>query len=79
MITALKTGGSVGIMLSRQLARMGSGMETETEKASVVGVASMRALYDATRRDYEKKKIYFYTQSMFDGEFWQRRRVLPSV
>ena len=69
MITALRMGCSVGIMLSKQLQQRDSDDTVESIDFNFV-----KTLFEDTRKDYEKKRLYFYKQSMFDGDFWQRRR-----
>jgi 2-polyprenyl-6-methoxyphenol hydroxylase-like FAD-dependent oxidoreductase len=67
MITAIRMGCSVGIMLAKQLFP-----SADSKKA--IDLESVKGLFDEARKDYEKKKGYFYSQSMFASAFWQRRR-----
>lgn len=71
MITALRMGGSLGIVLARKLQQSGAPQgSTESE----LGLDLVRKQYEECRKDYEKKRSYFYRQSMFSSEFWQRQK-----
>ncbi|KAF8201994.1 hypothetical protein K438DRAFT_1965448 [Mycena galopus ATCC 62051] len=69
IITSLRSGVAVGEMLAEEL-RQHHHLSTLT----VGGLTSIANLYNATWEDYGKKRLYFYTQSMFNSDFWQRRR-----
>lgn len=66
MITALRMGCSVGAMISNQL--------FPSMSTAPADVESVGKLFDEVKKDYEKKKHYFYGHSMFGGSFWQRRK-----
>jgi len=70
IITALRMGCSVGIMLSKQVQHSGSSKEA----VEPMDLNSVKTLYEAARRDYGQKRAYFYKQSMFSSDFWQRRK-----
>ena len=73
MITALRMGGSLGIVLANKLEYSdASGHPGGGE--SDMGLNLVRKQYDECREDYEKKRSYFYQQSMFSSEFWQRQK-----
>ncbi|KAI0691475.1 hypothetical protein BC835DRAFT_113632 [Cytidiella melzeri] len=64
MITALKSGCTVGIMLAKQL-----------KGDPTVDMGSVQAVYDDVKKDYATKRQWFYRQSMFDGEdFWAKQK-----
>ncbi|KAF8749394.1 Tryptophan halogenase [Rhizoctonia solani] len=66
IITALRGGSSVGVMLANQMV----GRATQAGPEDMESVAKV---FEEVRVDYEKNKSYFYTQSMFCGAFWSRR------
>jgi len=71
IITALRMGCSVGIMLSKQFT---CSVTSEGETVESIDLDAVKAVYGEARQDYEKKRAYFYSQSMFSGDFWQRRQ-----
>jgi flavin-dependent dehydrogenase len=70
IITALRMGCSVGIMLSKQSPHS----EGSNEAVESFDLHSVTALYQEAQKDYEQKRRYFYGQSMFSSDFWQRRK-----
>lgn len=70
MITALRLGGSLGIVLARKLQH--SDMPADTVEFSSLSI--IKTQYEDCRKDYEKKRGYFYRQSMFSSEFWDRQK-----
>lgn len=71
MITALRMGCTVGIMLSRQL--QPSTSSQIDQPTGSINPGSVEKVYAEVRDDYEKKKGYFYQQSRFSTGFWLRR------
>ncbi|CAE6452403.1 hypothetical protein ACGC1H_003244 [Rhizoctonia solani] len=67
MITALRGGLSVGAMLANQTVGCATPVEPED-------IASVMKVFEEVKKDYEKHKDYYYTQSMFHGAFWTRRK-----
>ncbi|KAF8688488.1 geranylgeranyl reductase, partial [Rhizoctonia solani] len=67
MITALHMGCTVGIMLARQLS-------PSTELRESFNFDSIKNIFDTVRDDYEQKKQLHYARSIYDGEFWARRK-----
>ncbi|KAF8597164.1 FAD/NAD(P)-binding domain-containing protein [Ceratobasidium sp. AG-I] len=67
MITALRMGYSVGTMLSNQIF-------PSKDAAAPTDIKTIEELFGKVRSDYEQKRRYFYAQSMFEGDFWQRRK-----
>ncbi|KAF9070233.1 hypothetical protein BDP27DRAFT_1220967, partial [Rhodocollybia butyracea] len=63
MITSLRMGGSLGIVLAKKI-----------NHSDASSLHLVRDQYDECRRDYEKKRGYFYQQSMFSSGFWARQR-----
>ncbi|CAE7226575.1 unnamed protein product [Rhizoctonia solani] len=66
MLTALRSGLSVGAMLANQT--LPDAVQNTPED-----VEAVTKVFEAIREDYEKKKRYYYAQSIFRGPFWQRR------
>lgn len=69
MITAMRLGCSLGAVLSKQIE------STDQSSSDTVDLESIRNLYTTTWEDYRQKHKYYYDKSMFDDEFWERRRV----
>ncbi len=73
MITALQMGCSVGTIIAKKLIDEAEGKggvkSTEGDGDYIPG------LYRKLKEDYDKKKLYFYSQCRFDTEFWARRRI----
>ncbi|KAF8810824.1 FAD/NAD(P)-binding domain-containing protein [Phlegmacium glaucopus] len=67
MITALRTGSSVGKLI-------GSRLNSADSKGPFAASDSIGELFLRVREDYEMKKKYFYRQARFDGDFWIARR-----
>ncbi|KAG8870726.1 hypothetical protein FRB97_009428 [Tulasnella sp. 331] len=74
IITALRMGCSVGIMISKQLQLSQSTDMDKPVEAGSFDLNSVKRAYLQIREDYEKKGRYFYDQSMFSSDFWLRRR-----
>lgn len=74
IITALRMGCSVGIMLSKQLQLSESPDIDKPAEAGSIDLSSVQRVYAQVREDYEKKRRYFYDQSMFSSSFWLRRQ-----
>ncbi|TFK74272.1 FAD/NAD(P)-binding domain-containing protein [Pluteus cervinus] len=72
MITALQIGCSVGTIIAKKLRDeaegKGGAKSMEQDEDYIPG------LYRKVKDDYDKKKLYFYSQCRFDTEFWARRR-----
>ena len=68
MITALRMGGLLGIVLSKKFERL------ELLRESELGLDMVQKQNEDCRKDYEKKRRYFYRQCMFSSEFWQRQK-----
>lgn len=63
MITALRMGGSLGIMLAKKI-----------DHSDTPGLDLVRDRYNECRKEYEKKRSYFYRQSMYSSGFWERQK-----
>ncbi|KAG8870436.1 hypothetical protein FRB97_009766 [Tulasnella sp. 331] len=74
IITALRMGCSVGIMISKQLQLSQSPDLDKPVETGSSDLNSVKRVYLRIREDYEKKRRYFYDQSMFSSDFWLRRR-----
>jgi hypothetical protein len=67
MITAIRMGCSVGVMLARQVS-------SGTKPGESFDLDSIHDIFERVQKDYERKKQYYYAHSMYGGEFWTRRR-----
>ncbi|KAG8945333.1 hypothetical protein FRC04_000868 [Tulasnella sp. 424] len=66
MITSLKCGCSVGIMLAKDIGKV---------EPRTFDFTALVKQYETIRKDYEDKRSWFYKQAMFDDdEFWKKQK-----